>query len=120
MFSRLAKFVKDCHILYDQQYGFRSKHSTQLPCMTGALGLKRGQRDISRAARHASPSCRAPREISRWPRLADKAPAMQAITQHAILDIVNTILPNMDNGKFSRVVHAISRRILTLLIMRVY
>ena len=49
MYSRLTKFVKDCHILYDQQYGFRSKHSTQ----------------------------------------------------HAILDIVNTILQNMDNGKFS-------------------
>ena len=49
MYSRLTQFVKDCHILYDQQYGFRSKHSTQ----------------------------------------------------HAILDIVNTILQNMDNGKFS-------------------
>ena len=49
MYSRLTKFVKDCNILYDQQYGFRSKHSTQ----------------------------------------------------HAILDIVNTILQNMDNGKFS-------------------
>ena len=44
-----TKFVKDCHILYDQQYGFRSKHSTQ----------------------------------------------------HATLDIVNTILQNMDNGQFS-------------------
>ena len=49
MYSRVTKFVKDCNILYDQQYGFRSKHSTQ----------------------------------------------------HAILDIVNTILQNMDNGKFS-------------------
>ena len=48
MDSRLTKFVKDCHILYDQQYGFRSKHSSQ----------------------------------------------------HAILDIVNTNLQNMDNGKF--------------------
>ena len=48
MYSRVTKFVKDCNILYDQQYGFRSKHSTQ----------------------------------------------------HAILDIVNTILQNMDNGKF--------------------
>ena len=50
MYSRLNKYFKDCNILYDQQYGFRSKHSTQ----------------------------------------------------HAILDIVNTILQNMDNGKFSR------------------
>ena len=49
MYSRVTKFVKDCNILYDQQYDFRSKHSTQ----------------------------------------------------HAILDIVNTILQNMDNGKFS-------------------
>ena len=49
MYSRVTKFVKDCSILYDQQYGFRSKHSTQ----------------------------------------------------HAILDTVNTILQNMDNGKFS-------------------
>ena len=49
MYSRLTKFVKDYNLLYDQQYGFRSKHSTQ----------------------------------------------------HAILDIVNTILQNMDNGKFS-------------------
>ena len=49
MYSSVTKFVKDCNILYDQQYGFRSKHSTQ----------------------------------------------------HAILDIVNTILQNMDNGKFS-------------------
>ena len=48
-YSRVTKFVKDCNILYDQQYGFRSKQSTQ----------------------------------------------------HAILDIVNTILQNMDNGKFS-------------------
>ena len=45
MYSRLTKFVKDYNILYDQQYDFRSKHSTQ----------------------------------------------------HAILDIVNTILQNMDN-----------------------
>ena len=29
MYSRLTKFVKDCNILYDQQYGFRSKHSTK-------------------------------------------------------------------------------------------
>ena len=49
MYSRLTKVVKDCNILYDQQYGSRSKHSTQ----------------------------------------------------HAILDIVNTILENMDNGKVS-------------------
>jgi len=49
MYSRLTKFVKDYNLLYDQQYGFRSKHSTQ----------------------------------------------------HAILDNVNTILQNMDNGKFS-------------------
>ena len=49
MYSSVTKFVKDCNILYDQQYGFRSKHSTQ----------------------------------------------------HAVLDIVNTILQNMDNGKFS-------------------
>ena len=50
MNSRLTKFVKDCHIRYDQQYGFRSKLSTQ----------------------------------------------------HAIRsDIVNTILQNIDNGKFS-------------------
>ena len=49
IYSRVTKFVKDCNILYDQQYGFRSKHSTH----------------------------------------------------HAILDIVNTILQNMDNGKFS-------------------
>ena len=48
--SRVTKFVKDCNILYDQQYGFRSKH----------------------------------------------------IAQHAIVDIVNTILQNMGNGKFSR------------------
>ena len=48
-YSRVTKFVKDCNILDDQQYGFRSKQSTQ----------------------------------------------------HAILDIVNTILQNMDNGKFS-------------------
>ena len=48
MYSRVTKFVKDCNILYDQQYGFRSKQSTQ----------------------------------------------------HAILDIVNTILQNVDNGKF--------------------
>ena len=46
MYSRITKFVKDCNILYDQQYGFRSKHSTQ----------------------------------------------------HAVLDIVNTILQNMDNA----------------------
>ena len=49
VYSRLTKFVKDCNIFYDQQYGFRSKHSTQ----------------------------------------------------HAILDIVNAILQNMDNDKFS-------------------
>ena len=49
MFSRLTKFVNDCNILNDQQYGFRSKHSTQ----------------------------------------------------HAILDIVNTVLQITDNGKFS-------------------
>ena len=49
IYSRLTKFVKDCHVLYDQQYGLSSKHSTQ----------------------------------------------------HAILHIVNTILQNMDNGKFS-------------------
>ena len=49
LYSRLTKFVKDCNILYDQHYGFHSKHSTQ----------------------------------------------------HAILDIVNTVLQNMDNGKFS-------------------
>ena len=49
MYSRVTKFVKDCNILYDQQYGFRSKHSTQ----------------------------------------------------HAVLEMVNTILQNMDNGKFS-------------------
>ena len=49
MYFRLTKFVKDCNILYDQQYGFRGKNSTQ----------------------------------------------------HAILDIDNTILQNMDNGKFS-------------------
>ena len=49
MYSSVTKFVKDCNILCDQQYGFRSKHSTQ----------------------------------------------------HAILDIVNTILQNVDNGKFS-------------------
>ena len=48
VYSRLTKFVKNCNILYDQQYGFRSKLSTQ----------------------------------------------------HAILDIVNAILQNMDNGKF--------------------
>ena len=48
-YSRVTKFVKDCNILYEQQYGFRSKYSTQ----------------------------------------------------HAILDTVNTILQNMDNGKFS-------------------
>ena len=46
MYSRLTKFAKDYNILYDQQYGFRSKHSIQ----------------------------------------------------HAILDNVNTILQNMDNG----------------------
>ena len=51
MYSRVTKFVKDCNIFYDQQYGFRSKHSTR--------------------------------------------------DRHAILDIVNTILQNMDNGKFS-------------------
>jgi len=28
-YSILTKFVKDCNILYDQQYGFRGKHSTQ-------------------------------------------------------------------------------------------
>ena len=39
--------------------------------MTGALWAKRGVRDISR-------SCRAPRDISRSPRLAPKAPVMQA------------------------------------------
>ena len=50
MHSRLTTFVKDCNILYDQQYGFCSKQSTQ----------------------------------------------------YAILDIVSTILQNMDNGKFSR------------------
>ena len=49
MYSRVTKFVNDCNILYDQQYGFRSKHGTQ----------------------------------------------------HAILDIVNTTLQNMDNGQFS-------------------
>ena len=49
MYSRVTKFVKHCNILYDQQYGFRSKHSTQ----------------------------------------------------HAILDVVNTIIQNIDNGKFS-------------------
>ena len=50
MNSRLTTFVKDCNILYDQQYGFCSTQSTD----------------------------------------------------YAILDIVNTILQNMDNGKFSR------------------
>ena len=65
-YSRLTKFVKDCNILYDQQYGFSSKHSTQ----------------------------------------------------HAILDIVNTILQNIDNSKFLCGVSSISRRLLTLLIMR--
>ena len=49
MYIRLTKFVTKFNILYDQQYGFRSKHSTQ----------------------------------------------------HAILDIVNTILQNMDDRKFS-------------------
>ena len=48
MYSRLTKFIKDCNILYEQQYGLRNKHSTQ----------------------------------------------------HAILDIVDTILQEMDNGKF--------------------
>ena len=30
MYTRVTKFVKDCNILYDQQYGFRSKHSPLL------------------------------------------------------------------------------------------
>ena len=69
--------------------------------MTGALSAKQGERNISRGARHereardeekrkilsfispfplsrASRSCRAPREIARSPRLAHKAPVMQA------------------------------------------
>ena len=66
--------------------------------MTGALRAKRGERDISRGPRHKReardegkrkikrlfavhflfPSSRAPREISRSPRLAHKAPVMQA------------------------------------------
>ena len=29
MYSRLTKFVKDCNILYDQLYGFRSKHISE-------------------------------------------------------------------------------------------
>ena len=41
--------------------------------MTGALCAKGGERDISRG------SYRAPREISRLPRLAHKAPVMQAM-----------------------------------------
>ena len=41
--------------------------------MTGALGAKRGERDISRGARHE-------RGISRSPRLAHKAPVMQAMS----------------------------------------
>ena len=41
------------------------------------VGRTRGECDISRRARHER-SCRAPREISRSPRLAHKAPVMQA------------------------------------------
>ena len=61
-----------------------------LAFMTGALRAKRGERDISRGARHEHeargeeenfifvfPSSRAPRKISRSPRLAHKAPVMQ-------------------------------------------
>jgi len=66
MYSRLTKFVKDYNLLYDQQYGFRSKHSTQ----------------------------------------------------HAILDIVNTILQNMDNGKFSCGVFIDLKKLLILSTMR--
>ena len=57
--------------------------------MAGALWAKRGEHDVSHGARHeraiflfpssrASRSCRAPREISRSPRLAHKVPVMQA------------------------------------------
>ena len=98
--------------------GFHMKKT--VACMTGALWARRGERDISRGARHergaqhereardegkrkiklyllllycfyfcfcfiflfpssrASRSCGAPREISRSPRLAHKAPVMQA------------------------------------------
>ena len=73
--------------------------------MTGALWAKRGECDISREARdegkrkkyiffiflfpssRASRSCRAPREISRSPRLAHKAPVMQAIPQYTYLTL---------------------------------
>ena len=34
VYSRLTKFVKDCNILFDQQYGFRSMRSTQHACYT--------------------------------------------------------------------------------------
>ena len=50
LYRRLIKFIDKNDILYDLQYGFRNKHSTQ----------------------------------------------------HAILDIVNTIHSNMDNRKYSR------------------
>ena len=76
----------------------------ELACMTGALWAKRGERDISRGARdegkrkiklyfsfiflfpssRASRSCRAPREISRSPRLAHKAPVMQAKKEYNV------------------------------------
>ena len=57
--------------------------------MTGALRAQRAKHDISHGARHereiflfpssrASRSGRAPREISHSPRLAHKAPVMQA------------------------------------------
>ena len=49
LYRRLMKFIDKNDILYDLQYGFRNKHSTQ----------------------------------------------------HAILDIVNTIHSNIDNGKYS-------------------
>ena len=51
--------------------------------MTGALWAKRGERDISRGALHEREARdegkrKIKREISRSPRLAHKAPVMQA------------------------------------------
>ena len=61
MRSKGNKLMLQCHAL--------------VACTTGALWAKRGERDISRGACW----CRAPREISRSPRLAYKVPVVQAM-----------------------------------------
>ena len=80
------------HKIYAQRFlTIINEHTVYLnvACMTGALWAKRGERDISRGARHEREArdegisfprlaLRAPREISRSPCLAHKAPVMQA------------------------------------------